>query len=83
MNMNVQIGISCPSEYEGRITKSMFIKKSVQIEYANWETASYICPKCEHRIPGLGNYITKLQDQIKDLKTEVEGLYEELAGADI
>jgi len=74
--MCLQIGIKAPSSYEGKLTKSMFLKKDVQLKYAQWDTASYSCPHCGHFVGRLGdNYVTKLEDENKELKdrtTELE-----------
>ena len=71
MNMNVQIGISCPSNFEGKLTKGMFKRKDVQIEFANWDTVSYDCPTCNYHSGHLGNYVTKLEDHIKELESRI------------
>ena len=74
MIMHVQIGISCPSEFEGKISKSMIIKKKTKIEFANWDTASYDCPVCNYHHSRLGNYVTKMEDKNAELETKVQEL---------
>lgn len=88
--MHVQIGIACPSSYEGKISKSMLIKKHTQIEYAKWETASYDCPVCNYHHGRLGNYVTKLEDELAEtiadllrLQAELKRTHEDIESSDI
>jgi len=75
LDMRVQVGIKAPSDLEGKFTKGMFRNKNVWLEYTLWETATYSCSYCGHRVGRLGgNYTTKLEDENKQLQARVAEL---------
>lgn len=65
-----QCTLSAPSSLYGKFSKSNLRKKDVYLNGVNWETFDFICtnPKCGHTTNAYGNYVSKLENQIIELK---------------
>jgi len=71
--ITVQVGIHCPSEMYGNLTKSNLRKKEVWLTHANWETTNFICEN-GHTTFGYGNFVTRMEKALKkafNLKCDV------------
>lgn len=70
----VQAIITAPSEFFHKLSKQNLRNKDVMLQGVNWETADIICqnPQCNHVLAGYGNYVTKLENEVKRLKALYE-----------
>jgi hypothetical protein len=72
--MMVQATVSAPSELVHQLSKANLRRKDVYLMGVNWETADHICdnPACGQVIDGFGNYVTRLEAEVKRLKAQYE-----------
>lgn len=66
------VGVSAPSSIEGKFSKSALRRKDVHFTHANWETINSVCVDCTHSHFGYGNYVSRLESELKRLKEKYE-----------
>ncbi|WP_374335356.1 hypothetical protein [Methyloversatilis sp.] len=73
MTMQVQAVIQAPSELEHQFSKKNLRRKEVFLRGVLWETATHICddPKCGYVVDMYGNYVTRLEDEVQELRAKV------------
>ena len=71
--IQVQATISAPGDLAHQFSKQNLRRKDVYLLGVNWETADFICtnPKCGVVRDGYGNYVSKLEKEVKRLKEEL------------
>lgn len=74
--MQVLVSVSAPGELYRQLSKPAYRRKDVSILGVLWETADFICedPKCGQVTNGYGNYVTNLEQKVRQLEAQVSRL---------
>ena len=80
--IQVQAVISAPGNLFHLFSKQNLRQKDVYLMGVLWETTDIICtnPDCNHIDMGYGNYVTKLEKEVKRLKSKYEPIQGEQNG---
>lgn len=71
--MQVNVSVQAPGELYHHLPKRSYRRGDVQVLGVLWETADFICTKCcSLVIDGYGNYVTRLQKEVKRLTETYE-----------
>ena len=67
-----QATLSAPGELMYKFSKSNLRRKDVYLMGVNWETCDIICGDCSRVTPAYGNYVSRMEKEVKKLTAELE-----------
>ena len=70
----VQMVVVAPSKMMYKFSKKNIRSKEFTIKGVLWETADFICNKCNYVTNGYGNYVTNLKKENERLKEQLGNL---------